>query len=226
MSDNQELSEILKQLFEQQQKQMELLARLLPKPVPNPVEQESLPPKNSDEEELLLPDEDSLNEESEGGASLLNEEQSEVVENSSFVDVGEELVEETLPEPEPTFVKPISRASNVLAEEEVLEDGAGGKRGNRACVRVAFSTGPRKNKFKDNSAFAKRDTFEFDKKVRTQDALRAHKMIEKRPPSTKIVVSCLSCQRRFRIDPKLAPQRIGDNLSSYQCDSCILSRKG
>ncbi len=141
----------------------------------------------------------------------------------SLVDVGEELVEDD-DEPVEEVIRP-KLTKNSSLNEEIVEEGEG--RGNRQCVRVAFSTAPKKNRFKDNAAFAKEDTLKFDKKVRTKDSIEAHSFIQKRKPVQKVVVTCKGCSRRFRVDAQLAPQRLdSQDSTSYQCDNCILQRKG
>lgn len=153
----------------------------------------------------------------------LPKEVDEPLEPDNLDDVGEELVED-----EPLASEEVVRPKlikNSSLNEEVLEEGEG--RGNRQCVRVAFSTAPKKNRFKDNLAFAKEDTLKFDKKVRTKDSIQAHSLIQKRPAIEKVIVTCKACNRRFRVDAQLAPKRLdSQDKTSYQCDSCILQRKG
>ncbi len=178
-------------------------------------EQESSPaepePESSDEESLLVIDD-------------LPKTVAEPKNSDTLTDVGEELVEDDEPEEIEQEIRPRLEKNSSL-NEEVLEEGQG--RGNKQCVRVAFSTAPRKNRFKDNISFAKEDTIKFDKKVRTQDSIQAHSFIQKRPPAQKIIVRCRNCSRRYKIDSKFAPQRLdSQDSSSYQCDNCILQRKG
>lgn len=197
------------EMFQLQQQQINQILGLLTKP-PALIQQERVPPE----------DENLLEIAPAPSNSTEIEDDSPVLDNS--VDVQEELVEE---ESEVVIPK-IKKDTSLIHDGEILEEGESG-RGNRACVRVPLSTGPRKNRFKDNPSFAKVDTLKFDKVVRTEDSIKAHDFIEKRPPAVKMVVRCRECNRQFRIDAKLAPQRVdvGDT-SSYQCDSCILRRKG
>jgi len=216
MSQTNELQTIL-ELFKKQQQQIDQLFLLFPKKevstteTADLVEQGRVVEADENEEQLLeiepLP--------SSGTQREIEE---------SLDDVQEELVEEDVAS-EPEFVQPVLKKDNSLVEE-VLDEGAQ-QAGNRQCLRVAFSTAPRKNRFKDNPSFAKLDTLAFDKKVRTEDSIKAHRFIEKRPPAVKVVVRCRECSRKFKIDSRLAPQRLDrEDVSTYQCDGCILRRKG
>jgi hypothetical protein len=201
--DNSHLQQILSLLSESQQERV-------------PVENKEIEPEPEDYDDSLIQIETEA-------ADSSNDEP--LPAENSLLDVGEEEVfdeeeEKVLPKKNPSKIP--------FFGEEVIEDaGSGGETRNKQCVRVAFPLGPRKNNFKDNPAFAKTDTLTFDKKVRTRESIAAKKMIPKRQPSKKVVVRCFSCQRKYRIDAHLAPQRLGrDDLTSYQCDNCILSKRG
>lgn len=206
----------LKDLISKQQQQIEQLMKMFPQ-----IQNLDLSKQGRVD---TPPEDDSLLEIDPESPSLIKGSASNAVVIDEALDVGEEVVEDD--EPETVVPKVVKDTS--LMDVEILEEGdSGGGRGNRACVRVPLSRSPRKNRFRDNPAFAKIDTLKFDKVVRTEESVRAHEFIEKRPPAIKVVVSCRECKRKFRIDAKLAPQRIeAGDTTSYQCDGCILSRKG
>lgn len=94
-----------------------------------------------------------------------------------------------------------------------------------ACRTEPFPVGKFKNEF---------DVTEYEGKY-AKDARTDRKLTKgvrpspRRPTPRKVSAVCIDCEQTFKIDPLLAPKRLGqanesDSTSSFVCDGCLKTR--
>jgi len=118
-----------------------------------------------------------------------------------------------------------AKAGKMFDSDEDVEFKEDNHKGDKRCRTVPFEIKKRVNKYVDNKVESISDK-DFDSKVRSPESIEARKNIQHRPAAVKVKVKCRKCDKRFLIQPELAPSRLLDGDStSYVCDKCILQGK-
>lgn len=153
-------------------------------------------------------------EELELEKSLVQEEIETPVFNPVKIFTGEEKCQEN--EDEEVFTQKSTKILDIGEES--------GYTSKKHCSKFPVTTTARKNRFRDNGIFSE-DTNSFDKVVRTDKSIQYRQSITKRPAPNKIIACCRDCKNKFKIDPFLAPQNLGNledsEYSSYVCQRCL-----
>ena len=186
--------------------------------------QGSTPPINSEippsSDSTISSEDELLEEDLEQNSSL-----EELLEDEDVTETEQVVENPNLFLPKKKLVHKLIVPASFSGSVESLDNDEDNSPKEQQCTRTAFQIKKRENKFKDNLTYAKED-ITFDNKVRSSASKDAHKYIQKRPPDKGVVVTCRECNRRFRIQTALAPQKLtGNDKTSYQCDKCILNKK-